>query len=121
MSIPVESIWLFNAVVLVGLLFLTVIFTWVHVTPAKPARAVHRYMVFGVTSFIAIGMMLIAYIVFLAIVWGEAGAAYNWPFIIKGMEFDLANGFFTVLVGGAAGLFTTLFAYLRFKEAKGRA
>jgi hypothetical protein len=119
MIIPAESIWLFNAVVLVSLLLLTIIFTWIHVSPAKPAKASQRYITFGVTSFIAVGALLISYVVFLAVVWGETGAAYHWPIFIRDTEYDLANGFFTVLVGAAAGLFATLFAYLRFKEAKG--
>lgn len=113
-----EGIWLFNVVILVVLLIMVMSFAWFQLSPKRVGSSGGRYVTFSVMSFIAIGTLLCAYVIFLALTWGEAGPAYNWPVFIKDTEYDLANGFFTVLVGAAAGIFTTLFAFLKFKEVK---
>lgn len=114
-----EGVWLFNIIMLVVLLIMVVSLTMLELSPSRAGvKGWERFAIYGVSSFIIIGAVMVSYIVFLALVWGDYGPIYNWFLPLKDQEFDLAQGFFTVLVGAAAGVFTAMFAYLRFRGGR---
>jgi len=69
-----------------------------------------RYLLFGVTSFIVIGVFLVGYILFLYL--GEPSI----PIAIGQGEFDIAHGFLTAFLGTAVGVFVVVFAMLKRRE-----
>jgi hypothetical protein len=76
-----------------------------------------RYAMFGVFSFVMIGIIFMGYVGWLYVKTG-----LDWQFIVNigQQEFDLANGFFTVLVGAFVGLSLGLFALLKKQEVYGK-
>jgi hypothetical protein len=76
-----------------------------------------KYAMYGVFSFVMIGVIFMSYMVWLYI---STGLDFSYIFTIRDREFDLANGFFTVLVGTFVGLSLGLFALLKKQEGLGR-
>lgn len=116
MMIPEYSIWLFNAFVLVLLMIMVLTFTYFQASKGRSWQIQTRYYTFGVLSFILIGTLLAAYVVYLSIIWSVDYVHVPWLLPIRDDSYDLMNGFFTVLVGAAAGIFVSMFAYLKHRE-----
>ena len=71
-----------------------------------------RYGMFGVVSFMVVGMLVVGYLVWLYVSMG----VFTWVQPIGQQEFELANGFITVVVGASVGLFLGILAYIKSKE-----
>jgi hypothetical protein len=112
-----ESFWIINISLLVILLMMSLGYTiaqrgQMHGFPGKV-----RFATFGVMSFVLIGILFISYITFLFL---AEGLSWTYPIIIGPREYDLANGFWTVVVGVATGIFLGIFALLKKQEWYGR-
>jgi uncharacterized membrane protein len=104
------SIFLFDFIILVFLTILIMYYT-IHQTGATAGKkAIERYAIFGVMSFIFIGFAILGYIIFLFT------ANYNFIWTFRTFEFDLAHGFLTAIVGTGLGIFLVLLAVLRHRE-----
>lgn len=108
-----NSVFLFNVIALFVVAIMAMVYTYSQMGDRTGWRGPTRYALFGVFSFVLIGFAFVAYIVWLYL--GEYSFIVQLPI---GMQntFDLANGFFTVIVGCAIGIFITLFAVLKYKE-----
>jgi hypothetical protein len=72
-----------------------------------------RFAMYGVFSFVMIGMIFMSYLGWL---YFTAGPDWSYYIPIGQQEFDLSNGFFTVLVGAFVGMSLGLFALLKKQE-----
>lgn len=101
-----------NVFLLIILFTITVGYTVTQRGQAHGWVGFFRYGTFGVASFIIVGMLAIGYLVWLYMSMG----VFTWIQPIGQQEFELANGFITVLVGASLGLFLGILAYLKSKE-----
>lgn len=101
-----------NIALLICLFTITVGYTLVRRGQTHGWVGFFRYGMFGVASFIFAGMLIIGYLVWLYMSMG----VFTWIQPIGEQEFELANGFITVLVGASVGLFLGILAYIKSKE-----
>jgi hypothetical protein len=111
------SFWVINIFVVIVLFIISIGYTvaqrgQMHGFPGKV-----RFSTFGVLSFILIGVLFMSYLSFLFLV---EGVDWTYPFVIGPNEYDLANGFWTVLIGASMGLFLGIFALLKKQEMYGK-
>lgn len=111
------NLWVVTILLLIYLMLLSLGYTYAQKGQTYGFPGSLRYATFGVVSFIMIGILFLSYIIFLFLV---EGLDWTYPYIIGSREFDLANGFWTVLVGVLTGIFLGIFALLKKQEAYGR-
>jgi len=106
------SLVIINVFLLVILCVITVGYTIVQRGQTHGWVGFFRYGTFGVASFIIVGMLTVGYIVWLYLSMG----VFTWIQPVGQQEFELANGFITVVVGASVGLFLGILAYIKSKE-----
>ena len=107
------SLWIISVFLMIVVFVMALGYTYaqkgqMHGFPGKV-----RFGMFGVMSFVFIGMLFISYIAYLFIM---EGTAYSYIFVIGEHSYDLANGFWTVLIGTSVGIFLGIFALLKKQE-----
>jgi len=108
--------WALNVFLIIILFVITVGYTIAQRGQTHGFPGKLRFTTFSVVSFMLIGMLFLGYITFLFL--AENGA-WTLPVMIGPNEYDLANGFVTVVVGAATGLFLGTLALLKKKELYG--
>lgn len=111
------SFWVLNIFLLISLLAITIGYTVAQRGQTHGFPGKLRFTTFSVASFMMVGMLLVGYITFLFLM--ESGD-WTYPITVGPNEYDLANGFWTVLVGALAGLFLGTLALLKKRELYGK-
>jgi len=106
-----------NIVLMITILLMAIGYTFARTGQTFGWPGKTRFAMFGVFSFVMIGMLFISYMGWLYITTG-----FEWDYIVNvgQQEFDFSNGFFTVAVGAFFGLSLGLFALLKKQEAYGK-
>lgn len=107
------SFWAISVFLMIVIFLMSLGYTYVQKGQMYGFPGKIRFATYGVASFVFIGILFISYIAYLFI---QEGVAWTYPFVIGYREFDLANGFWTVLVGAAVGIFLGIFALLKKQE-----
>jgi len=102
-----------NAFLIVIVLGMVILYTFTQTGQGYGWPGKTRYAMYGVFSFVMIGMIALGYIAWLYIAMGQD---FGYIFTIRESEYDLGNGFFTVLIGAFVGISLGLFALLKKQE-----
>lgn len=108
-----ESFWVINVFLMLILFIMSLVYTVAQKGQMHGFPGRVRYATFAVSSFVLIGVLFLSYISFLFLM---EGLSWTYPIVIGPRTYDLANGFWTVLVGVATGIFLGIFALLKRQE-----
>jgi len=112
-----NSFWIVSVLLMVALFMMALGYTYAQKGQTHGFPGKMRFTMFGVMSFVFIGILITSYAAFVFLM---EGLAWSYPFTVGYREFDLANGFWSVLVGVAAGVFLGIFGLLKKQELYGR-